>query len=95
MSSDDLAGTVTTFAIAYVELPTPVLVFCAPNLNSSTETLPAFVPSTLETISVLILNTLLELTGLTITDDETVVTLATLLLPLISVTLTMFGAAIY
>jgi hypothetical protein len=72
-----------------------VLEFCAPNLNSSTETLPEFVPSTFETINVLILNTLPELTALTMTDDEIVVTLATLLLPKIFDTLTMFGAAIY
>ena len=55
MSNDDLAGTVTVLAIAYVALPRPVLVFCAPNLNNSTDTLPELAPSTFDTIRVLIL----------------------------------------
>jgi hypothetical protein len=95
ISSDDFAGTVTTFASEYTALPVPVDVFCAPNLNSSTVTLPAFVPSTFDTMIVLSLNTCPEFTGFTTTLDDTVVMLATFDLPRIVVTATMLGAAIY
>ena len=95
ISSDDFACTVTTFASEYTSLPVLVDVFCAPNLNSSTVTLPEFVPSTFDTMMVLSLNTCPEFTGLTTTLDETVVILATLDLPLIVVTATILGAAIY
>jgi hypothetical protein len=56
----------------------------------------AFVPSTFETTSELILKTLLLAAGLLTTDVAAVVVrLTTLDLPVIVVTLTIFGAAIH